>query len=68
MMAFLEPAKDPESHPVNKLPSMGFPIKAVDHFESIRSVLLASVSGCSAGYRRRISIGWSDIGSRNRKA
>jgi hypothetical protein len=51
MMAFLEPAKDPERphHPVNKLRSMGFPLKAVDHFESIRSVLLARVSGCSTG-------------------
>jgi hypothetical protein len=50
MMAFLEPAKDPErpNHPVNKGRSM-VPDQGVDHFESIRSVLVASVSGCSTG-------------------
>jgi hypothetical protein len=45
MMAFLKPAKDPErpDHGSGRCVS---PIKVVDHFESIRSVLLSSVSGC----------------------
>jgi hypothetical protein len=49
MMAFLEPAKDPDLI-IRSISSgrMGF-INAVDHFESIRSVLLANVSARREG-------------------